>query len=259
MAGFVYIMSNPSFTDGPIKIGKSDRDPEEFRKSELNSTGVPEPFKVEYSAYVQNHHELELTLHQHFAAQRPNKNREFFTCSIMDAISAIQNKAGNTLKHEDNYYADYEEKQEEARFEEHLKGLKGKRGWIYIADNKDMPGLLKVGSNTNSDPPTARTTELEDAGSPHSFKIHYEAFVDDVYQLTMVAHKDLSDLHESKDWFRTSVNNAVSVIRPLVEKQVSDRWLSEEVRYIEKKREKGKRLSTYEEGLVRKYEEQQKN
>jgi hypothetical protein len=97
MAGFVYIMSNPSFADGRIKIGKSDRDPEEFRRSELNSTGVPEPFKVEYSAYVQNHHELERKIHAHFQTQRPNKNREFFTCSIMDAISEIQNIAGDTI------------------------------------------------------------------------------------------------------------------------------------------------------------------
>ena len=59
MAGFVYIMSNPSFADGRIKIGKSDRDPEEFRKSELNSTGVPEPFKVEYSAYCPSSYKLE--------------------------------------------------------------------------------------------------------------------------------------------------------------------------------------------------------
>ena len=49
MAGFVYIMSNPSFADGRIKIGKSDRDPEEIGKPALNSTGEPEPFKVEYS------------------------------------------------------------------------------------------------------------------------------------------------------------------------------------------------------------------
>jgi hypothetical protein len=122
MAGFVYIMSNPSFADGRIKIGKSDRDPEEFRKAELNSTGVPEPFKVEYSAYVQNHHKLEHTIHKYFVAQRPNKSREFFTCSIMDAISAIQKNAGDGLKHEDNYYAEYEElirqKQELERIEE---------------------------------------------------------------------------------------------------------------------------------------------
>jgi hypothetical protein len=126
MAGFVYIMSNPAFADGRIKIGKSDRDPEEFRKSELNSTGVPEPFKVEYSAYVQNHHELEKKIHRHFHAQRPNKNREFFTCSIMDAISAIRDLAGKALKFEDNYFEDYEAlkkklEEEKLRIEEEEK------------------------------------------------------------------------------------------------------------------------------------------
>ena len=39
--GFIYIMSNPSFADGKIKIGKSQKDPS-FRREELNSTGVPE-------------------------------------------------------------------------------------------------------------------------------------------------------------------------------------------------------------------------
>jgi hypothetical protein len=109
MAGFVYIMSNPSFADGRIKIGKSKGDPDEDRKSELNTTGVPEEFRVEYSAYVQNHHDLENKIHRHFQAQRPNKKREFFTCSIMDAISAIQSIAGETLKYEENHYAEYEE------------------------------------------------------------------------------------------------------------------------------------------------------
>jgi len=109
MAGFVYIMSNPSFANGLIKIGKSDKDPEEYRKAELNSTGVPEPFKVEYSAYVQNHHELEDQIHRHFQDQRPNIHREFFTCPIMDAISAIRKISGDALKFEEIHYAEYEE------------------------------------------------------------------------------------------------------------------------------------------------------
>jgi hypothetical protein len=109
MAGFVYVMSNSSFAVGRIKIGKSDRDPEEFRNSELYSTGVPEPFRVEYYVFVKDHHELERKIHRHFVAQRPNKNREFFTCSIMDAISEIRDAAGDTLKLEVNNFAAYEE------------------------------------------------------------------------------------------------------------------------------------------------------
>ena len=44
MAGFVYVMSNPSLSEGLLKIGKSDKDPTKYRVDELQTTGVPEPF-----------------------------------------------------------------------------------------------------------------------------------------------------------------------------------------------------------------------
>jgi hypothetical protein len=40
MAGFVYVMSSPAFS-GLLKIGQTNRDPEAYRKEELDSTGVP--------------------------------------------------------------------------------------------------------------------------------------------------------------------------------------------------------------------------
>lgn len=40
-------MSNSSLKDERIKIGKSKSDPNEFRKEELYSTGLPEPLVVE--------------------------------------------------------------------------------------------------------------------------------------------------------------------------------------------------------------------
>ena len=51
-------MSNPAFPD-LIKIGKSKKDPTTDRVSELNQTGVPEPFKVEYYAFVEDEDYLE--------------------------------------------------------------------------------------------------------------------------------------------------------------------------------------------------------
>jgi hypothetical protein len=145
MAGFVYIMSNPSFADGRIKIGMSKGDPDEDRKSELNTTGVPEDFRVEYSAYVQNHHELEKTVHKHFHSQRPNKNREFFTCSIMDAITAIQDFAGETLKHEDNYYAKYEELKREREEEERKQQVEqGRLGRVREEEERKQRAFLAV-------------------------------------------------------------------------------------------------------------------
>jgi Meiotically up-regulated gene 113 len=102
MAGFIYIMSNPSFVSGRIKIGKSDRDPEEFRKSELDGTGVPEPFKVEYYVFVDDHHKLERMLHKKFDHTRANKSREFFDVPIREVIEEIKKVA--EIKLEVNNY-----------------------------------------------------------------------------------------------------------------------------------------------------------
>lgn len=90
MAGFIYILSNRSFVSGRIKIGKSDRDPSEHRIFELNTTGVPEPFELEYYALVENHHAVERQLHRTFDEHRANKNREFFDVSITAVVSEVQ-------------------------------------------------------------------------------------------------------------------------------------------------------------------------
>jgi DnaJ-class molecular chaperone len=101
MAGFVYVLSNPSFPT--LKIGKSERDPAR-RVSELsNSTGLPTPFKLEYYAYVEHHDELERRCHDHFSSQRVAKNREFFEISVVDAIQCVRQLAGTDLNYEKQY------------------------------------------------------------------------------------------------------------------------------------------------------------
>ena len=92
MNGFIYIMSNPSFNDERIKIGISVSDPTQ-RKKELYSTGVPEPFKVEYYALVEDYENIEKVVHQELIDKRPNKNREFFNCSIEEAVFSIKYNA----------------------------------------------------------------------------------------------------------------------------------------------------------------------
>ena len=82
-------MSNPAFPN-LLKIGKSKKDPTTDRVNELNQTGVPEPFKVEYYAFVEDEDYLERAVHQKFASQRPNKNREFFSVDCVEAIDAIR-------------------------------------------------------------------------------------------------------------------------------------------------------------------------
>ena len=89
MNGYIYVMSNPMFRDNIIKIGKTRNNPDE-RKKDLYSTGVPEPFKVEYYALVKDFDSMEKVIHEVLRNKRPNKNREFFTISVSDAIIAIR-------------------------------------------------------------------------------------------------------------------------------------------------------------------------
>ena len=110
MAGFVYIMSNPAFPD-LIKIGMSKKDPTKDRVSELNQTGVPQPFKVEYYAYVEDESLLERLLHQKFEDERPNKNREFFSTNPAIAINTLKELASihSPIKYEEIYFLTPEE------------------------------------------------------------------------------------------------------------------------------------------------------
>ena len=94
-------MSNPSFADGRIKIGMSSKDPVE-RKSELESSGVPEPFVIEYKAMTDDYQQVEQKVHRLLDKYRPNKNREFFTCTTLQAIAAIRSVA-NVVFQENNH------------------------------------------------------------------------------------------------------------------------------------------------------------
>ena len=44
-SGYVYILTNPSFREGWVKIGKSSR-PGNVRSKELDNTAVPLPFEI---------------------------------------------------------------------------------------------------------------------------------------------------------------------------------------------------------------------
>ena len=52
MGGLIYIIGNSSLKEETIRIGKSKSNPNEYRKDELYSIGVPEPFVAEYSALL---------------------------------------------------------------------------------------------------------------------------------------------------------------------------------------------------------------
>lgn len=84
--GYIYCASNSSFP-GLLKIGMTMRAPEE-RVKELFTTGVPTPFKIEFTRYVNNPEEHENNIHTALKNYRV-PSREFFNVSVDQVISVF--------------------------------------------------------------------------------------------------------------------------------------------------------------------------
>jgi hypothetical protein len=89
--GFVYVFSNASMP-GLVKIGFTTKVPTE-RAIELNTTGVPSQFQVEYYCLVESPAALESAIHRKLASSRHQADREFFRLSPDLAIQAIESSA----------------------------------------------------------------------------------------------------------------------------------------------------------------------
>ena len=78
--GYVYILTNPSFKDDWVKIGKSSR-PVDVRSKELDNTAVPLPFEIYATLKTAKYNEVEKQIHKQIdrlTDLRIRQNREFF-------------------------------------------------------------------------------------------------------------------------------------------------------------------------------------
>lgn len=90
-SGYLYLLLNPSMP-GLVKIGKTNRTPDQ-RASELASaTGVPEPFILLYELFVQDATEAERWVHDQLEnwGKRHSENREFFAVEPTEAVELMQ-------------------------------------------------------------------------------------------------------------------------------------------------------------------------
>ena len=100
MKGWVYIITTKSMPS-LLKVGFSRKDPE-LRALELNNTGNPCSYKVEYDVLVVDPIEVEKDTHALLSPYHENK--EWFKCSIEVAIKAIQESAKDKILWIDNQY-----------------------------------------------------------------------------------------------------------------------------------------------------------
>jgi hypothetical protein len=87
--GYIYVLTNPAMP-GVVKVGRTERDPSD-RARELQTTGVPNPFALFHSRFVNDCEAFEKQIH-HVLAQRGvrlSSNREFFELQPHEAVALI--------------------------------------------------------------------------------------------------------------------------------------------------------------------------
>ena len=93
--GYVYILTNPSFREDWVKIGKSAR-PVDVRSKELDNTAVPLPFEIYATFRTVKYNEVEKLVHKsidRFTHLRIRQNREFFNVSPQVALDIFRDIA----------------------------------------------------------------------------------------------------------------------------------------------------------------------
>lgn len=89
--GYVYILTNPSFREDWVKIGKSSR-PVDVRSKELDNTAVPLPFEIFATMKTVKFNEVEKLVHKNIdrlTDLRIRQNREFFNVPPQVALDIL--------------------------------------------------------------------------------------------------------------------------------------------------------------------------
>lgn len=120
MKGWVYVITNKAMP-GLVKVGYTMKDPE-LRAAELNHTGSPHPYVVDYELLVEEPRDIERDTHSRLRSFREGK--EWFRCSSEEAIAAIKALVGPPPLVENFKRADRERAEDierQRRAEEKLK------------------------------------------------------------------------------------------------------------------------------------------
>lgn len=135
--GYVYILTNSSFKEDWVKIGKSAR-PVDVRSKELDNTAVPLPFEMYAAIKTAKYNEVEKLVHKtidRLTDLRIRQNREFFNvppqvafdifkdiASTIEDAELIEYKTANTDSNDDN--ADGGSHTKRGRFKFSMVGIK---------------------------------------------------------------------------------------------------------------------------------------
>lgn len=101
--GIIYIFTNDAMPN-LIKIGiTTDL---ERRLRELDTTGVPLPFRCHYAIEIEDYEKKERFVHDAFADHRIRRNREFFSLAPERAVSILKAIGGKEVQFGNNEMID---------------------------------------------------------------------------------------------------------------------------------------------------------
>lgn len=131
MKGWVYIITNKAL-NGLVKVGFTEKDPQ-YRARSLSNAAHPYPCVVEYEALVSDPRDVEAKAHIALLDKRENK--EWFRCSIEDAVQVISHVASEGVIFEQFHYVERVKGDSYAWEEELIE-------WIKFAEEKTNRPLL---------------------------------------------------------------------------------------------------------------------
>jgi hypothetical protein len=150
--GYVYVLTNPSFKEDWVKIGKSKRIPD-VRSKELFNTAVPLPYEIYAFLKTEKYSEAERMIHRsidRISDLRINKNREFFNIDpekAYDILCDIQFLLGDEASVElfgDNVEVESDEngrKVRGERFDFYQRGLKN-GDVVHFIDDHEITAIV---------------------------------------------------------------------------------------------------------------------
>ena len=136
--GYVYILTNPSFREDWVKIGKSSR-PVNVRSKELDNTAVPLPFEIFATMKTVKYNEVEKLVHKtidRLTDLRIRQNREFFNVAPQLALDIFRDIASTIDDAEVILYEDSKPINEDIHKEVQKREMKRARFKFSMCDIK---------------------------------------------------------------------------------------------------------------------------
>ena len=122
MEGYIYILINPSLQKNYLKIGKTERSPEDRAAEISQGTGVPTPYYVAYKHKVSDCNSAETIIHTKLKKYRVSGRREFFLFPLDEAIEVVRD-VGQNLPIKPEQYKTYLKKKDRRGYSDVIKSI----------------------------------------------------------------------------------------------------------------------------------------